>query len=78
MDTALWTIGGLIAGSLVTWFFARYYYLRSARERPDWMADVLVEIKVAAATGNAEPGDLVAIFEAALKDHNIVIDGGTF
>jgi hypothetical protein len=42
------------------------------------MADVLVEIKVAAATGNAEPGDLVAIFEAALKDHNIVIDGGTF
>ena len=78
MEAALWSLGGLVAGSIVTWFFARHYYLRSARERPDWMADVMVEIKTAAATGNADPGDLVAIFENALKDHDIIIDGGTF
>lgn len=77
METAIWTIAGSLVGAFVTWLFARHYYLRSTKERPDWMADVLTEIKEAAAE-NADPGDLVAIFENALKDHNITIDGGTF
>lgn len=75
-ETVQWSFVGIAVSSIVTWFFSRRYYLRSSRERPEWIADVLEEIEAMtlAANPNADPGDLVAIFEDALRDHNFPID----
>lgn len=75
-ETVQWTFVGIAVSSIVTWFFSRRYYLRSSRERPEWIAEVLREIEAMtlAANPNADPGDLVAIFEDALRDHSFAID----
>lgn len=76
-ETVQWTFVGIAVSSIVTWFFSRRYYLRSSRERPEWIADVLREIEAMTLAGNpnADPGDLVAVFEEALRDHDFRIDG---
>lgn len=79
-DGAFWTLTGFFAGSVVTWLVARYYYLRAAREKPEWanelVKDVVAEYR--AAHPEADPGDLVAVFQRALNDKGVIIDGGTF
>jgi len=41
---AAWGLGGVLAGALVTWIISRYYYLRAARERPDWVGPMVTEV----------------------------------
>lgn len=80
LETALWTLIGFLGGSGVTWFVARHFYLRAAREKPEW-ADELVRNVVAefrSSHPDTDPGDLVAIFERALGEKGITIDGGTY
>lgn len=70
-ETIILSVAGLVAGSLVTWYFARRYYLMASRERPEW-ADALAEevvTKYAALHPDQDPGDLVEIFETALRTH---------
>ena len=80
IESAIWTLVGFVAGSAMTWWVARYYYLRAAREKPEWANDLVKEVvaEYQVAHPEIDPGDLVAVFERALSDKGITIDGGTF
>lgn len=68
-----WVTGvlGLILGAAASWAITRHYALKT----PQWAIDMREDILAKQKEGDV---DLVAIFEAGLKDHNIVLDGGTF
>ena len=80
LESAFWTMVGLAAGSAVTWWVARHYYLRAAREKPEWAADLVKDVinEYQASHPESDPSDLVAIFERALNEKGVTIDGGTF
>lgn len=65
-------IAGVLLGAAASWVIARHYY----RQTPEWAVDLVAELKAMQAAD--EDVDFVATFERALKDHDIVIDGGKF
>jgi len=66
---------GVAFGAVVSWVIARHYYLKT----PQWALDILDEMRAAEAKREAEGDvDFVATFNRALKDHDVVINGGTF
>ena len=68
-----WLTGmiGLILGAAASWAITKHY----ASKAPQWAVDMRKDIQSMQA---ADDVDFVAVFEEALKDHDIVLDGGKF
>lgn len=68
-----WLTGlvGVIIGAAASWAITRHY----ASKAPQWAIEMREDIKTMQADGDV---DFVATFEKALKDHDIVLDGGSF
>jgi hypothetical protein len=68
-----WLTGlvGVIIGAAASWAITSHY----ASKAPQWAIEMREDIKTMQADGDV---DFVAEFEKALKDHDIVLDGGSF